>query len=375
MLIRTRTKDLTRRRVPDTPRRDRFDRRDPVLESLSESFLTATTALTDLWEHAQRSFFCPFTTDPTLQDRHITAAADLSRAEIEHILRHAEQYRAQLDTGEPLHVMDGQVLATLFFEPSTRTRLSFESAMHRLGGQVISTADGRGSSSAVKGESIADTIRTVCSYADVIVQRHPALGSAAEAARAADRVGKPVPVINAGDGAGEHPTQALLDLYTMQRERGVLDGLRIVLAGDLKHGRTVHSLLKTLAHWSVHVTLAAPDALAMPRAVLDGLPDLNIVETDDLFAATESADVLYMTRVQKERFSDPADYERLSGDFIVDGAFMAARPNLTVMHPLPRVDEIAPEVDDLPNAAYFRQAQNGLYVRMALLALVKGRAL
>jgi aspartate carbamoyltransferase len=246
--------------------------------------------------------------------------------------------------------------------------------MHRLGGAVISTPDGGQASSAVKGESISDTIKTLVSYADVIVQRHPAIGSAQTAAYAA--ANSSVPVINAGDGAGEHPTQALLDLYTIQRERGRLNGLNVTLVGDLKHGRTVHSLLKALCLWDIRVTLVAPDGLEMPAALVAELTaqGAQIDQTNDLQASTRPADVVYMTRIQKERFVCPADYEALKGSFIIDGAFMRRHRELTLMHPLPRVDEIAAEVDDFPNAAYFRQAQNGLYVRMALLALLLGEA-
>jgi aspartate carbamoyltransferase len=244
--------------------------------------------------------------------------------------------------------------------------------MHRLGGAVISTPEGGQASSAVKGESIADTIKTVVSYADVIVQRHPAIGSASEAERAARTSG--VPIINAGDGVGEHPTQALLDLYTIQQERGTLDGLNIALVGDLKHGRTVHSLLNALSQWDVTVTLVAPESLRMPRAAVNELAErgLCIHETDSLDQAARHADVLYMTRLQKERFANTTDYEALKDTFIVDAEFMRRYPRLTLMHPLPRVNEIAVEVDDFENAAYFRQAQNGLYVRMAVLALVLG---
>jgi aspartate carbamoyltransferase len=324
---------------------------------------------------SERSFFYPHTVTAQIAIKgcHIVDMADLPPATLEMIWQQADIYRQLVTAKTRLNVLDGVILATLFYEPSTRTRLSFEAAMHRLGGQVISTPDGGGTSSAAKGESIADSIRTVCGYSDLIVQRHPAIGSARQAARAAD--GSGVVVINAGDGAGEHPTQAILDLYTIRDECGTLDGLHIVLAGDLKHGRTVHSLLRALSGWDVTVTLVAPPELAMPREVLDSLPSwMNIIETDDLYAATEMADVLYMTRLQKERFSDPAQYNLLKDQFVVDNTFMADRPNLILLHPLPRVNEIAPEVDDLPNAAYFRQAQNGLYVRMALLALVSGRA-
>ncbi len=308
-----------------------------------------------------------------LKGRSIVSIHDLSHAEMEVVLTQAECYQDLLERGERPNLLNSKVLATLFFEPSTRTRLSFESAMHRLGGAVISTADGRHSSSAVKGESIADTIRTVMGYCDIIVQRHPAIGSAQEALRYARPAG--VPVINAGDGAGEHPTQALLDLYTIRKERGTIDGLNVVMAGDLKHGRTVHSLLKALCHWQVSLTLVAPDSLRLPADLVTELraTGAHITESDDLEQASHNADLLYMTRIQKERFATPEAYEAVKGSFIVDGDFMRRHANLTLMHPLPRVDEIAPEVDEFENAAYFRQTQNGLYVRMAILALVLGQ--
>ncbi len=316
----------------------------------------------------QMSMDRPATTSE-LTNRSIIAIHDLTRSEIEHILEQASCYEELLRGGERPRVLAGYVLATLFYEPSTRTRLSFESAMHRLGGSVISTPDGRHTSSAVKGETIADTVRTVSGYADVIVQRHPAIGSASEAARYAT-----VPVINAGDGAGEHPTQAILDLYTMRKERGALDTLNVVMVGDLKYGRTVHSLIQALCLWNANVTLVSPDELRMP---VDLMGELNangaqIYETDDLEQAARSADIVYMTRIQKERFANLADYEALKGKYVIDGDFMQRHPNTTVMHPLPRVDEITPEVDSYENAAYFRQTQNGLYVRMAVLASVLG---
>ena len=310
--------------------------------------------------------------DKSLTGRSIVSILDLDRADIELILSEAERCQRLLHEGRRLHTLDGRVLATLFFEPSTRTRLSFESAMHRLGGAVISTADGHQTSSAVKGESIADTIRTVTAYSDVIVQRHPALGSAAEAVKYAQPAH--VPVINAGDGAGEHPTQAMLDLYTMRKERGTLDGLHVAMVGDLKHGRTVHSLLHALSLWDVTVTLVSPESLRMPAEMVQELTagGTRIHETDSLERASQDADVLYMTRVQKERFADIERYEELKDSYIVDAAFMHRHNDLTLMHPLPRVDEITPSVDEFKNAAYFRQAQNGLFVRMAILALVLG---
>lgn len=305
-----------------------------------------------------------------LKGRDILAIGDLIREEILLILEQAAYFEEQCKQTPRLNVLDGRILATLFYEPSTRTRLSFESAMLRLGGGVISVAEAMKSSSAAKGETLSDAARVISGYADVIVQRHPAVGSAQEAA-----AGATVPVINAGDGVGEHPTQALLDLYTIRRERGGLDGLRICLAGDLKHGRTVHSLARALTHWNVTLTLAAPQALAMPTEIVAELRQkgLAVQETEDLAAAMAASDVLYVTRIQRERFTDPAEYERLRGSYAVDRALIErTNPDIKVMHPLPRVDEIAPDVDALPNAAYFRQANNGVWVRMGLLSLIVG---
>ncbi len=306
-----------------------------------------------------------------LKGRDLVSITDLKRSEIEMILTQAAEFERAVKSHQRLTHLDGAVLATMFYEPSTRTRLSFESAMHRLGGAVISVAEARTSSSAAKGETIADAVRVIEHYADVIVQRHPARGSAQKAAQAAS-----VPVLNAGDGAGEHPTQALLDLYTIQQERKTLDGLTITLAGDLKHGRTVHSLSQALTHWSVSLILAAPPPLTMPGKLSARLRHggLTVHETDDLAQAMAQSDVVYMTRVQKERFDNPAEYERLKDRFVIDRALIeSTRPDVTIMHPLPRVNEIATDVDPLPNAAYFRQAGNGVYTRMALLALVLGK--
>ncbi len=304
-----------------------------------------------------------------LSGRDIIAIHDLSLDEITVILDTAQWCETNVRDKKRLNLLSQYVLATLFFEPSTRTRLSFETAMHRLGGQVITVADPR-SSSAAKGESLADTVRTVEQYADVIVLRHPVVGSAQEAADAVH-----VPVLNAGDGAGQHPTQALLDLYTLRRERGQVDGLHIALVGDLKHGRTVHSLVEGLAHYDVRLTFVSPPALAMPAEMTSALRErgVDVVETDDLAATAAEADVLYVTRIQRERFADPDEYQQLKGVYRVDADLLAhAKAGLTIMHPLPRVDEISPEVDDYPGAAYFRQATNGVFVRMALLALVLG---
>jgi aspartate carbamoyltransferase catalytic subunit len=308
-----------------------------------------------------------------LAGRNILAINDLSTEEILLILEQAARFEDWCQEKPKLNLLYSYTLATLFYEPSTRTRLSFEAAMHRLGGDVISVANARLTSSATKGESIADTARTISAYADVIVQRHPEVGSAREAAGAVD-----IPVINAGDGVGEHPTQALLDLYTIRRERGQLDGLRVGLVGDLKHGRTAHSLSRALTRWDVTLTLVSPPALAMPASIAGELRQRGLTprETGDLAAAMPACDVLYVTRIQRERFADPAEYERLRGSYAVDRALIErTNPDLTVMHPLPRVDEIATDVDGLPGAAYFRQAANGVWVRMALLVLVLGKQL
>ncbi|MFC1465157.1 MAG: aspartate carbamoyltransferase [Candidatus Brachytrichaceae bacterium NZ_4S206] len=302
--------------------------------------------------------------------RDVVSISDLSKAEIRAVLDQALRFEQQLKDASMIPLLNGRILATVFYEPSTRTRLSFESAMHRLGGAVISVAEARTSSSAAKGESIYDSGRMLESYADVIVQRHPAVGSARALADAAS-----VPVINAGDGTGEHPTQALLDLYTIEREKGTLDGLTVAMMGDLKHGRTVHSLAKALAHWKTKLILCAPKALAMPGDLIAYLRNqgLIVIETENMSAALAQADVVYVTRIQQERFETVEEYMRYKGVYVVtEQAVRAAKPGIVVMHPLPRVDEISTDVDALPNAAYFRQARYGVFVRMALLAMVLG---
>ncbi len=300
----------------------------------------------------------------------ILTAAQFSRDQIETLFARADDFAAHLTQGERLRLLNGKLLATIFYEPSTRTRLSFEAAMQRLGGGVISVAEAKTASSVVKGESLPDTIRTIAQYADAIVLRHPEKGAAQVAAEASH-----VPVFNAGDGTGEHPTQALLDLYTIRAEKGTIDGLRIALVGDLKNGRTVHSLARALSNFKVEFSFVAPAALSMPVEVTDYLRERDFVveETNDLARSLQKADVVYMTRVQKERFSDVKQYEKLKDFYILNRQLVEqAKPGLVVMHPLPRVDEIATEVDALPNAAYFRQMRNGVYVRMALLAAVLG---
>jgi len=308
------------------------------------------------------------TTD--LKGKHILRTDTLTDQELELILTTAARLEGEREGGRRLENMAGQVMAAMFFEPSTRTRLSFEAAMHRLGGDVITIADPK-TSSAAKGESLADAVKVVEGYADVIVMRHPRKGSAAEAAEAVS-----VPVINGGDGAGQHPTQALLDVYTIQKEKGTLDGLTVALAGDLKNGRTVHSLVYLLARFDIDLIFVSPDQLKMPGHITEDLlsQGVRVTHTEDLAAAMRQSDVVYMTRIQKERFAQPEEYERVKGAYVLDMAMIEqATEGITIMHPLPRVNEIKEEVDGYAGAAYFRQAHNGVPVRMALLALVAGR--
>ena len=268
-------------------------------------------------------------------------------------------------------LLQDKVVAVLFLEPSTRTRLSFETAVKRLGAKGITVSDAK-TSSGTKGETLADMAKTVEGYVDCIVVRQPTVGGAKVMADAVD-----VPVINGGDGAGQHPTQALLDLYTMQKEKGNLEGLKVAMVGDLKYGRTVHSLTYALSPFNPREYMfCAPDALQIQDNIVNDMKAKGISCTKT--AAIEEAlqaDVLYMTRIQKERFEDFAEYEKLKGSYVLTRDILfKGNKDITIMHPLPRVDEISSDVDDLPNAAYFRQAHNGVYVRMALLALVMGRA-
>jgi aspartate carbamoyltransferase len=300
---------------------------------------------------------------------HILHGNQFSKENLDRIMQVADEFEKGLDSGETYDLMKGKVLAALFFEPSTRTRLSFESAMLRLGGGVISVASAA-TSSAAKGESIGDTALTVSQYADVIVMRHPQIGSAAEAAEVAT-----VPVLNAGDGAGQHPTQALLDVYTIKKEIGKLDGIQVSLVGDLKYGRTVHALIELLSLYDVRLRLVSPANLKMPAEMVSKLKKkgVEVIETEDLAEAAADSDLLYITRIQKERFSDVAEYDKLKGSYVVDNAMLQkAKEGVVIMHPLPRVDEIAAEVDAYKGAAYFRQVRNGVFVRMALLAMVSG---
>ncbi|MCG3133842.1 MAG: Aspartate carbamoyltransferase catalytic subunit [Planctomycetes bacterium] len=266
-------------------------------------------------------------------------------------------------------VLQGKVLAALFFEPSTRTRLSFESAMARLGGACLGFADA-GVSSTTKGESLSDTIRMAECYADVIVIRHPREGAARVAA---DSTG--IPIINGGDGSNQHPTQTLLDLYTIRRRCGRLDGLRIGFLGDLKYGRAAHSLIEAVGMLGNQIVLVAPDALKLPAQRVDELRQhkVSFVETGDLDGALPGLDVLYVTRIQQERFGDPLEFQRVRDAYQVDAATLdRGKAGMIVMHPLPRVNEIHPSMDASPQAAYFEQARNGVTVRKAVLALLLG---
>jgi len=268
-------------------------------------------------------------------------------------------------------MLQGKILATLFYEPSTRTRLSFESAMHRLGGTAIGFAEAE-IASVKKGENLADTMRVVENYADIIALRHPLEGAARLAAEFAE-----VPVINAGSGAEEHPTQALLDLYTMKKELGGIDGLNVALAGDLRFGRTVHSLAYALSLYEVKLYFISPDLLRMRREVLDTISErIKVVETSSLDEALPKLDVLYVTRIQKERFPDAAEYARVKGSYKIDAVTLKnAKKDMIVLHPLPRVDEISADVDSTAHARYFQQVWNGIVTRMALLALILGAKL
>jgi aspartate carbamoyltransferase catalytic subunit len=301
--------------------------------------------------------------------RHVIESQQFSRSILEELFARTEEIKR-----EPHKFMgrlNGQVMAALFYEPSTRTRLSFEAAMLRLGGQTMGTDNAREFSSAAKGETLEDTIRIVGGYADVIVIRHNEEGAARRAAAVSS-----VPIINAGDGPGQHPTQALLDLYTIKDELNRVDGIKVAMVGDLANGRTVRSLTYLLSKFKdIKIWFVAPPAVAMRDDLKAHLDEHHVpwIETEDLESVLPEVDVVYMTRIQKERFTDPGAYESVRGIYRIDKRSLAVmRKYAIVMHPLPRVDEIAPEVDDDPRAAYFRQARNGMPVRMALLDRLLG---
>jgi len=307
--------------------------------------------------------------------KHILSANQLERQDLDEVIKVAEVMEKKLKAGEVLEVCKGDVLGCLFYEPSTRTMCSFQAAMMRLGGNVIPISEVK-NSSVSKGETLEDTIRCLASYCDALALRHKEIGAAVRASK----VSGGATICNAGDGAGEHPTQALLDLYTIYREKGRIDNLNITLVGDLKYGRTVHSLAKLFTKLNgVKLTYVSPKILKMPMEIQEMISQTGTPQTEneDLAKVLKDADVLYVTRIQKERFEKPADYEKVKDCYRITKEFLTkanAKPDLTIMHPLPRVNEISTCVDDdTPRAAYFRQMKNGLYVRMALLALLMGK--
>ena len=295
---------------------------------------------------------------------HVVESQQFSRELLDEIFVRADEMRD--DPHRAAGRLLGRIMAALFYEPSTRTRLSFESAMLRLGGRTMGTDNAKEFSSAAKGETLEDSIRIVAGYADVIVLRHPEEGAARRAAEVSD-----VPVINAGDGKGQHPTQALLDVYTIRDELGRLDGVRVAMVGDLANGRTVRSLAYLLARYrDIRITFVAPPQVAMRDDIKRYLDECRVpwTETTDLNEVLPEVDVVYQTRIQRERFEDQELYRSVRGTYLIGPAEMARmRADAILLHPLPRVDEISPEVDSDPRAAYFRQARNGVQIRMALL--------
>ena len=298
--------------------------------------------------------------------RDIVSIKDFSREEINYILQTASSMESIAKKGSDM--LHGKILGTLFFEPSTRTRLSFEAAINKLGGTAIGFAEPK-VAAIKKGENLADTIRVVENYADVLVLRHPLEGAARLASEFAE-----VPVINAGSGAEEHPTQALLDLYTILKEKKTIDGLNITLMGDLRYGRTVHSLAYALSLYNVKLFLISPELLCMRREVTDVIKQkINVFEGSIIENVLDETDVLYVTRIQQERFPDPAEYAKVSGTYKIDVPLLKnAKKDMIIMHPLPRVDEIDQEVDNTIHARYFQQVWNGIVTRTAILALILG---
>jgi len=300
-----------------------------------------------------------------MKNKSLVSIYDFSRDDYMKILDLA----AEFEKNPTQDILKGHVISTLFFEPSTRTRLSFESAVSRLGGKVIGFSDSS-STSASKGETLRDTIRIVSNYSDLIVMRHPLEGSARLASEFAS-----VPVVNAGDGANQHPTQTLLDMYSIKKTQGTLDNLNIFMVGDLKYGRTVHSLLMAMSEFNTTFYFISPDELKMPeeyKLLLDN-KGLKYHEGRDFNEYVSDADIIYMTRVQQERFTDPIEYERVKNSFLLKKSMIEnAKENMKVLHPLPRVNEIALDVDDTPQAYYFQQALNGVYTRQAIITSILG---
>lgn len=295
----------------------------------------------------------------------LVSIGDFNKEEILTIMRLAEEFENDCSD----RILQGKVIATLFFEPSTRTRLSFETAINRLGGRVIGFSEAS-STSVTKGETLHDTIKMVSGYADMIVMRHFVEG----AARYASEV-SPVPVINAGDGSNQHPSQTLLDLYSIKKTQGTLDNVHVMMAGDLKYGRTVHSLIHALSHFNARFTFVAPKELSLPEEYKNFMREKNIefTETTEFMEHINDADILYMTRVQKERFVDLMEYERVKNAYVLKNRMLKdTKDNLRVLHPLPRVKEIRTDVDSNPKAYYFEQARNGVYARMAIITYLLG---
>lgn len=305
-----------------------------------------------------------------LKSKDVISAADLTKAEVEEILKEADVMLGYLKKKKSPDLLKGKILATLFFEPSTRTRLSFQSAMQRLGGSVIGFS-GTESTSVKKGETLQDTVRNIENYADCIAMRNPVEGSARLVAETVK-----IPVINGGDGANQHPSQALLDLFTIKQERGTLKNLKVALCGDLKYGRTVHSLMYLMPMFSMDISLVSPKPLRMQEYIVDdvekrfGIRPKTYKSMEDVISWV---DVLYVTRIQRERFPDPNEYEKVAGSYFIDKKMLEkAKDDMMILHPLPRVDEIRPEVDDTPYAKYFEQSFYGISVRMALLNMLMG---
>jgi aspartate carbamoyltransferase catalytic subunit len=301
----------------------------------------------------------------TMKNRSLVSIDDFSKEEILRILDLA----AEFEKNPTSNLLEGKVVATLFFEPSTRTRLSFESAISRLGGKIIGFSDSS-SSSVSKGETLNDTIKVVSNYCDLIVMRHPIEGSA----RFASEVST-VPVINAGDGANQHPSQTLLDLYSIRKTQGTLDNLNVFMVGDLKYGRTVHSLMMAMSRWNTTFNFISPEELKMPdefKLYLDNL-GLKYYEHTDFTDIISRADIIYMTRVQRERFSDPIEYEKVKNVYVLRNSMLGkTKPNMRILHPLPRVNEIHQDVDSNTKAYYFEQALNGVFTRQAILCSLLG---
>lgn len=303
--------------------------------------------------------------NPMIKNKSLVSINDFTKEEMLRVLELAADFEANPD--QPL--LTGKIIASLFFEPSTRTRLSFETAMNRLGARVIGFSDVNATST-TKGETLKDTIRMVSNYADLIVMRHPLEGAARYASEQS-----PVPIVNAGDGANQHPTQTLLDMYSIKKTQGRLDNMKIAMVGDLKYGRTVHSLIMAMSYFNPTFYFVAPDELRMPQEYKDFLRDKGIAfeEHHDMADVLPEADILYMTRVQKERFSDLIEYERVKNVYVLrDNMLGVTKENLRILHPLPRVGEIAPDVDQNPKAYYFEQARNGMFTRMAIIAAILG---